>query len=117
MKIILKGRVPSKKNSRQIVFGGNRPYSIPSKEYRFWHEEQSYLLPKVKKPLKLQCIELFFYAPDKRKADLSNKTESVMDLLVDNKIIEDDNWFEVASLNLRFKGVDKDNPRVEINIL
>lgn len=50
--------------------------------------------------------------PDKRKADLSNKVESIMDLLVDNGIIEDDSWQYVPRLFMEFIEVDKKNPRV-----
>ena len=50
------------------------------------------------------------------KGDLSNKAESIMDLLVDNGVIEDDNWFEVPALASTFGGVDKANPRAEVVI-
>ena len=56
------------------------------------------------------------FPADKRKADLTNKAESIMDLLVDTKIIEDDNWFIINNINLKFGGVDTKNPRAEIEI-
>lgn len=60
---------------------------------------------------------LTFFAPDKRATDLSNKAESVMDLLVDNRVIEDDNWFVCPDLHLKFGGVDTLKPRCEIEII
>ena len=62
----------------------------------------------------LTQISIKIYAPDKRKADLTNKAESIMDLLVDNGKIEDDNWFVIGDIRLLFGGVDKVNPRAEI---
>jgi len=119
MQIILKGRIPSKKNSKYLVYRGGRPYFIPSPAYKLWHEEQSWVIKKCrpKTPIEKCDVTLIFYAPDRRAADLTNKAESIMDLLVDNGIIKDDNWFVVIKLNLIFNEVDKENPRVIINIL
>jgi hypothetical protein len=39
-----------------------------------------------------------------------------MDLLVDGGVLEDDSWFVVPNLALEFGGVDKLNPRVEVEI-
>lgn len=61
-------------------------------------------------------IEITIYAPDKRKADKTNKAESIMDLMVDAGIIEDDNWFVFPELNLKFGGVDREFPRAEVVI-
>ncbi len=115
------GRIPSKKNSKIIICRGNRPMLIPSKSHKYWHEEQSWKLKEtkriIKKPLDLcPIIYIDFYSPDSRRSDISNKVESIMDLLVDNEIIQDDNWFICPILVLRFCGIDKDNPRAEITI-
>lgn len=115
MRLILKGRIPSKKNSRIIVCRGRFPMSLPSKSYTEWHKEQSQTLPKINTIDNCKMV-ITFYAPDKRPTDLSNKAESIMDLLVDNKILKDDNWFVVSSLSLILGGIDKDNPRAEIDI-
>lgn len=40
-----------------------------------------------------------------------------MDFLVDNGLLVDDNWFEVEKLFLEFGGIDRDNPRAEIQNL
>ena len=39
-----------------------------------------------------------------------------MDLLVDAGVLPDDNWFVVDTALLKFGGVDKENPRVEVEI-
>ena len=97
---------------------GKHPLSLPSKQYSEWHETQSYMLMKYRVPTPIvRCsIVMTFFMPDKRRTDLINKSESVLDLLVDNKIIADDDWLCVNSLHLMSGGVDKDNPGVEIVI-
>lgn len=114
--ITLKGIPPSKKNSRQIFCRGGRPVNIPSKDYLAWHEEQMWLIKKVK-PVKGEvAIDMQLYAPNLRTGDLENKFSSVQDLLVDAGIIDDDNWDVVKQVMLNYAGVDKQSPRVEITI-
>jgi hypothetical protein len=64
----------------------------------------------------IQEIQLVFWLPDNRKCDLTNKAESVMDLLVDCEVIEDDCWQVIPKLYLNAAGIDKEDPRVEIYI-
>jgi hypothetical protein len=52
----------------------------------------------------------------KRSADLTNKAEGVMDFLVEKGYLEDDNYFVVPKVVLSFGGIDKKNPRAEIEI-
>lgn len=52
----------------------------------------------------------------KRKADLTNKAESIMDALVDAGVLEDDNWFVCGDIRLLFGGIDRLNPRAEVEI-
>ena len=60
------------------------------------------------KPIKENALTITFFAGDNRKFDLSNKAESVMDLLVDAGLLEDDNYSVVSDLHLKFGGVDKE---------
>lgn len=120
IKIIIKGRTPSKKNSKTMVCKGNRPILLPSNNYSKWHKDASLQI----KQQNIQSIKgridkvvATFYAPDNRKFDLSNKFESIADLLVDNGIIEDDNYNIIPDVHMIFGGVDKTNPRVEIILL
>ena len=117
--IIIKGRIPSKKNSKIIVCRGKFPLLLPSKKYQEWHKEATSQIKRLvpEKPIESCSVILTLYAPDKRKADLTNKAESIMDLLVDNSFLLDDNWFVVKSLRLIFGGVDRENPRVIVDIL
>ena len=61
-------------------------------------------------------VRLVFMFPDKRRTDLTNKAESVMDLLVSQRILSDDSWQKTGPILLESAGVDKYNPGVEIYI-
>lgn len=111
MIITILGRIPSKKNSRINTRSGR---SFPSAKYTAWHKDASIQIIGAKKQTKKGFV-LTFYMPDKRRCDLTNKAESVMDLLVDNGIIEDDNWQVTGEIRLVPGGVEKDNPRVEVS--
>jgi len=91
---------------------------LSSPRYKAWEEEQMWCLKSQKplNPLENVEVDIILFAPDKRAADLSNKTESIMDLLVLAGYLKDDNWFVVPKLSLIFGGVDVQNPRAEIII-
>lgn len=116
--IKLTGRIPSKKNSKQWIFRGGRKFLVPSANYSAWHEEKLWELKqyKVKNPITRCKIEILIFFPDNIKSDLTNKAESLMDLLVDYGILEDDNHKICYDLRLVSGGVDKDNPRAIITI-
>lgn len=106
----LVGRVPSKKNSRVVNTWTGK--NFPNNKYRQWHKSASYQLMTQKQPEspleRVNSITVVFYPPDKRKFDLTNKAESIMDLLVDNNILQDDNYEIVPMLILKIAEVVKD---------
>lgn len=113
MKIKLTGRIPSKKNSKIISCRGSRPMMFPSAKHKEWHTDAmkqlaGYKLDGLESFKNGTKITITFFFPDNRKSDLTNKAESVMDLLVDFGIIEDDSWICVPDLHLKFGGVDKE---------
>lgn len=116
VKLVITGRIPSKKNSTWTRIIRGNPIRLPSNKYLAWNKEASVqLMAQKAKPIATPCtIELLFYYPDNRSADNTNKAESVHDLLVDNNIIEDDSWQHIPVTIQRSMGVDKLNPRVEI---
>lgn len=59
-------------------------------------------------------ITMSFWLPDNRRTDLNNKAASILDMLVDNGILEDDSWQIIGEERYIPMGVDKDDPRVEI---
>ncbi len=119
LKITITGDTPSKKNGKQIVYSKklNRPFTISSKNHSDWHTQAMYQL-LGKRPVQgnIERLEMILYPKTKRKGDLDNKAASILDLLVDKQIIEDDSWYTIPELNVKFGGVSKDNPRCEITI-
>lgn len=110
-KIILLGNVPSKKNSRINTRSG---LSFPSAKYTAWHKDAVKQLVGVS-PIPTGTPLVFtYYSDSKRSGDLSNKWQSIEDTFTDVGIIEDDNWFILPDIHMKFGGVDKENPRAEI---
>lgn len=111
------GRVPSKKNSRKLFVNkhSGRIGNLPSSDYQSWHQDALMQLIQQKgfTPCKGK-VQLTFFAGDKRKFDLTNKAESIMDLLVDAGYLKDDNYSIVGEIVLKFGGLDREKPRVEI---
>lgn len=97
---------------------------MPSEFHERWYYAALEQLEKAKEgnnwelpKLKVELIRLVFYPATRRSSDLTNRAESVMDALVHAKILKDDNWFVCGRLELFFAGVDKQNPRVEAEII
>lgn len=112
---ILPGNVPSKKNSRQIFAKNGRIINIPSRKYKEWHDESLALLDGFGALKPPYSITLVFWMKDKRKCDLDNKVASILDLLQDAGIIEDDCWQKLVEITARAAGVS-DTPRVKVEI-
>ena len=111
----IRGRIPSKKNSRINLRNGR---SIPSKKYTEWHRNASEQLAfltseNINKPI---YIRYYFYLPDKRRTDMSNKIESINDLLVDIGFIEDDNTKIIQEMHVYYMGIDRESPRCNISV-
>jgi Holliday junction resolvase RusA-like endonuclease len=120
LSLVIKGRIPSKKNSKQLIHAKGRPFFIPSDAHREWEEDACY---QLRSQLLEHCVTLStcsamltFFFPDNRSPDLTNKAESVMDALVKMEVIEDDNWKVVPDIRLKAGGVDRQDPRVEITL-
>lgn len=110
-KIVLTGNVPSKKNSRINTRSGR---SFPSAKYTTWHKDAVQQLSGVSPIASGTPIIFTYYADSRRSGDLSNKWQSIEDTFTDCGIIEDDNWFILPDIHMKFGGVDKENPRAEI---
>ncbi len=76
-------------------------------------KEQEVLPMKLDEPLEIQYS---FRWPDKRKTDISNKIESINDMLVKYWFLLDDNSTIIKIIKARAEWVDKDNPRCELYI-
>lgn len=125
-KFIISGRIPSKKNSKQAFVKNGKMTVIPSKNYSQWHKIaiKELLTQKVeygsmiKCPLKrTECLIARFWHPDARLYDLSNKFESVADLMVDCGLLEDDNYSVIPQVEMVSESIDRKNPRCEVTII
>lgn len=104
---------------------GGFPKVLPSEKYEEWHLDASWQLKAMrsklpKEPLKkgnIKSLTFTYFPPDMIKGDLSNKFESVADLLVDCRVLEDDSWFILEDIRLVFGGVDRQKPRGVIEII
>lgn len=112
--ITIYGNTPSKKNSKQIVPVHGRYIIISSKNYAQWHKEALKQLIGAKKVVTPTIPYIKFYQGTARQYDLTNKAESIMDLLVDAGIIPDDSVEYIPEIHLSHGGKDKENPRAEI---
>lgn len=93
---------PAKKNSR--VFNTKTLRSFPSKTFRAWHDSATAYILQQRKcgafPLSVPVsITLSFFHGDLRRRDSDNGVSSILDLLVDCKILADDNWQIVQSIS------------------
>jgi len=119
MKITIPITPRSKKNSQEIVFNrktGHRMV-IQNKKYTEFEKECKKYIPNIDTPIdypiNLQCK---FYVPDARKRDIANYLEAIQDILVKYKVLSDDNYNIVSSLNGCSMEIDRENSRIEINI-
>ena len=119
MKIIIPVNPRSKKNSQSICFNkktGKR-FIKQSDRYVEFEKKCKEYMPKLSEPIdspvNLQCK---FYVCDARRRDIANFIEAIQDILVKYKILSDDNYKIVSSLDGCSMEIDRENPRVEIEI-
>lgn len=115
--IIIPGAPRSKKNSQEIHWVRGRPRIAQSALYRDYAKSclknlQQWGNVCFKNPVHVKCL---YYVPDKRRRDLTNLLAATHDILEAAGIVENDSL--IVNLDgSRIVGVDKENPRVEIEI-
>ena len=103
IRFVLPGIPPSKKNSRLIIHNkAGRAFSIPSNEYQKWEKEMTVHImeqgiPRVESHGPFRLV-IHFLITGKRAWDLSNKVESIQDLLTHAKVLSEDNRFVIQEL-------------------
>ena len=65
-------------------------------------------------PITLKCN---YYMETRRKCDLVNLLQATSDILVKYGVLEDDNYTIITNYDGSSVEYDKENPRVEINII
>lgn len=120
MQLILYGNPATKKNSMQIFRNKKTGQSFlyQSARYKEYARDCSrQITGKYKKeidyPVNLKCI---YYRKTKHRVDLTNLLAATCDILVDYRVIKDDNCKIVVGHDGSRVLYDKDNPRVEIEI-
>ena len=117
MKITILGNPVTKKNHNQMVMVKGRMIVIPSKPYKEYEKKALQYLPHIESPIDYPInLKCNYYMETKRKCDLTNLLQATCDILVKHKILEDDNYTIVSSVDGSDVHYDKENPRVEIEI-
>ena len=123
MQIIILGNPITKKNSSRIVTkklpdGRTIPFMIPSEAYTKYEREAKKYMPRFDKPIDYPVIlKCNYYMETRRKCDLVNLLQATSDILVKYGVLEDDNYTIITSYDGSSVDYDKENPRVEINII
>ena len=108
----------TKKNSQEIhlnKYTGKRWIS-PSPKYKEYEHAAAWFMPHIKtikEPVNVQAV---FYMPTRRRVDLVNLQEALLDVMVRYCVIADDNSEIVCSMDGSRVEYDKQNPRTEVTI-
>lgn len=95
--------------------GGSKQKRFPSAAYKAWIKAcPKNIVHRAQTPCRLHYT-LFW--PDARIRDGGNYLKAPLDWLVREKILIDDNWQVVVGETWESGGIDRSNPRVEIQIL
>ena len=122
MKFVYQGVVYSKKNSKSIIKNRRtgKPMIVASKKAKDMEKNMASEFSAqrgersaINRP---SSVHMKLYRKDNFKRDLDNVATSVLDGLVKGGVLDDDNYSVVKSLHIEDCGVDKNNPRVEIEI-
>ena len=116
MNIAIHGQVPAQKNSKQIAYNPKtrKPFIMTNSRVKEWQMSAAVDLLGVSFIPGEVKISMKFWNIDFRKRDIDNMMTSILDLLKNNGVIEDDNCFVVKKISGEFVGVDKKDPRAEI---
>ena len=120
VEFFLKSQVPAQKNQKVMAINRRtgKPFPMTSKNVAKWKSDANDLLDllEIKEIVGPVEIDLNFVHKDKRKRDIDNEVSTVLDLLKNRKIIEDDNCFVLKKIVAQFDGVSKENPGVYVKI-
>ncbi len=107
MVLTLTGRIASKKNSKRVFRNRYTGKTIvtSSKAFATWHESALLHIKattRLAKPLEGDLrLDIYFYLKGRIRADIDNMTASLLDLLADAGIIENDDQIVEAHLYKR----------------
>lgn len=120
---LLMGKIPSKKNSKNIVWlkSQNRRIVVANKDYQIWEKNAIDSLKKQSLgvsmfPLCRAAVEIEIWYPDNVGRDNTNIAEGVMDALVRAGVIVDDKWQICPIQHLKAMGIDRKDPRAVVRV-
>lgn len=117
LKIVIDGNPVTKKNHSNVVMIKGRPIVLPSKPYVAYEKHCKQFIPELSNPIdypiRLKCI---YYMETRRKCDITNLLQATCDILVKYKVLSDDNYSIVSSVDGTRVYYNKENPRCEIYI-
>lgn len=108
----------TKKNSQKIIINRTtrRPMIIPSEKFREYEHDCAWFMPHfatISQPVNIRAL---FYMNSRRRVDLVNLEEALLDVLVRYNVIKDDNAEIVCSMDGSRVLYDKQHPRTEVII-
>lgn len=117
LKIVIPINPVTKKNHSNVVMIKGRPIVLPSKPYQEFEKKCKQYMPILEKPIDFPInLECHYYMETRRKCDITNLLQATCDILVKYKVLEDDNYSIVSSVNGTKAEYCKENPRTEIII-
>lgn len=119
MNFTLTGHIVSKKNSKRAFMRNGRQFVLPSLAYADWEKDalRQLTIQKVRPVQSPVSLKMNLWARDNRTSDLENKVSSIQDLLVKAGIIPDDDWKTLPEVSAIYMGLDKKNPRAEVELI
>lgn len=108
----------TKKNHGQIIFRNGKAVYLPSKQYQQYEKDCKVFIPRPSFcPLTGQVnVKAVFYMETRRRVDLVNLLQALLDILVKYGVLGDDNSKIVVSVDGSRVGYDKENPRTVVEI-
>jgi len=106
----------TKKNHQQIIYNSGRLMVIPSKQYKQYEKSAMWYMPQVdtiEEPVNVKAV---FYMPTRRRVDLTNLLQALLDVMVKYGVLADDNSKVVFSVDGSYVDYDKEHPRTEVEI-
>lgn len=122
MKFTLNVKPRTKKNHMQLVtLKTGRQMLLPSKQYKAFEKEVLMLMKCITLPIKepinvpvnLKCT---FYKDRDYRSDLAGYLQAIQDVLVKAGVFEDDNHKIIVSTDGSMVSIDRNNPRIEVEI-
>lgn len=128
LKLTYYGVVTAKKNSKQIIFNRRtgRPMIISNKRakkqegdmaWEFFTQAKENDWPiEEDRTTSTFKVAIRVWNKDRRRRDLDNQATAILDALTNAQVIPDDSVDFLPYLSVEYKGIDKENPRAEVEI-